>query len=50
MFWVLIVVSAILLWQLVVRAGGGGLPETEIDFSAFLNQVDQGNVKEVTIT
>ncbi len=49
-FWVLIVVSAILLWQLVVRAGGAGLPESEIDFSAFLNQVDQGNVKEVTIT
>ena len=49
-FWVLIVVSAILLWQLVVRAGGAGLPESEIDFSAFLNHVDQGNVKEVTIT
>jgi cell division protease FtsH len=49
-FWVLIAVSAILLWQLVVRAGGGGLPESEIDFSAFLNHVDQGNVKEVTIT
>ncbi len=48
-FWVLIVVSAILLWQLVVRAGGAGLPESEIDFSAFLNHVDQGNVKEVTI-
>ncbi|MCI0355538.1 MAG: AAA family ATPase, partial [Acidobacteria bacterium] len=41
--------SAILLWQLVVRAGGAGLPESEIDFSAFLNHVDQGNVKEVTI-
>ncbi len=49
-FWVLIVVSAILLWQLVVRAGGGGQPEKEIDFSAFLNEADQGNVKEVTIT
>jgi cell division protease FtsH len=49
-FWVLIVVSAVLLWQLVVRAGGAGLPESEIDFSAFLNHVDQGNVKEVTIT
>ncbi len=48
-FWVLIVLSAILLWQLVVRAGGAGLPESEIDFSAFLNHVDQGNVKEVTI-
>ncbi|MGH9602121.1 MAG: ATP-dependent metallopeptidase FtsH/Yme1/Tma family protein, partial [Terriglobales bacterium] len=42
--------SAILLWQLVVRAGGAGLPESEIDFSAFLNHVDQGNVKDVTIT
>ncbi len=49
-FWVLIVVSAILLWQLVVRAGGAGLPEKEIDFSEFLNQVDQGNVRDVTIT
>jgi len=48
-FWLVIVLSAFLLWQ-VVRAGSNGQKEKEITFSQFLTEVDQGNVKEVTIT
>jgi len=48
-FWLVIVLSAFLLWQ-VVRAGSNGQKEKEITFSQFLSEVDQGSVKEVTIT
>ena len=48
-FWLVIALSAILLWQ-VVKAGGSGQKEKDINFSEFLTDVDQGNVKEVTIT
>ncbi len=48
-FWLVIVLSAFLLWQ-VVKAGGAGQKEKDINFSEFLTDVDQGNVKEVTIT
>ena len=47
-FWLVIVLSAFLLWQ-VVKAGGAGQKEQEFNFSKFLSEVDQGNVKEVTI-
>ena len=47
-FWLVIVLSAFLLWQ-VVKAGSTGQKEKEINFSQFLLDVDQGNVKEVTI-
>ncbi len=47
-FWLVIVVSAFLLWQ-VVRAGSGGEKEKAINFSEFMSDVQQGNVKEVTI-
>ncbi len=47
-FWLVIVLSAFLLWQ-VVKAGGAGQKEQEINFSKFMSDVDQGNVKEVTI-
>ncbi len=47
-FWVVIVLSGLLLWQ-VVKAGGSGPKEREINFSEFMAQVDQGNVSEVTI-
>jgi cell division protease FtsH len=43
-----IVLSAFLLWQ-VVKAGGAGQKEQEVNFSQFMTDVDQGNVKEVTI-
>src|SRR5438874_1146912 len=41
--------SAIVLWQ-VVKMGGGGQKEKEINFSQFMTDVDQGNIKEVTLT
>ena len=47
-FWLVIVVSAILLWQ-VVRSGSAAQKEQPINFSEFLTNVDQGNVGEVTI-
>ena len=47
-FWLVIVLSAFLLWQ-VVRTGTNGQKETTINFSQFLTDVDQGNVSEVTI-
>ena len=47
-FWLVIVVSAILLWQ-VVRSGSAAQKEQTINFSEFLTDVDQGNVSEVTI-
>ena len=48
-FWLVIVLSAFLLWQ-VVRTGSNGPKERAINFSQFLEYVDQGNVKDVTIT
>jgi cell division protease FtsH len=48
-FWLVIVLSAFLLWE-VVRASNSGQKEKEVNFSQFLNDVDQGQVKEVTIT
>jgi cell division protease FtsH len=48
-FWVVIVLSAFLLWQ-VVKAGTSGPKDKEVNFSQFLADVDQGKVKEVTVT
>ena len=48
-FWLVIVLSAFLLWQ-VMKAGSAGQKDKEVNFSQFLADVDQGNVKEVTIT
>jgi cell division protease FtsH len=48
-FWLVIVLSVFLLWQ-VVKAGSSGPKETEVNFSQFMSDVDQGTVKEVTIT
>ncbi len=48
-FWLVILLSAIVLWQ-VVKMGGGGQKEKEINFSQFMTDVDQGNIKEVTLT
>jgi cell division protease FtsH len=49
LFWLMIVVAAFLLWQ-VVKISTGGPKEAEVNFSEFLARVDQGNVKEVEIT
>ncbi len=48
-FWLVIVVSAFLLWQ-VVKGGNSGQKEKEVNFSEFMSEVDNGAVKEVTIT
>jgi cell division protease FtsH len=47
-FWGVIVVSALLLWQ-VVKVGNAGQKEKDLNFSEFMSQVDQGNVQEVLI-
>jgi cell division protease FtsH len=47
-FWVVIVLSGFLLWT-VVRAGGAGAKEREINFTEFMSQVEQSNVSTVTI-
>ena len=48
-FWLVIVLSAFLLWQVVKQGGAGGQKEQEINFSKFMSDVDQGGVKEVTV-
>jgi cell division protease FtsH len=47
-FWLVIVLSGVLLWQ-VVKGANSGAKERDITFSEFLTNVDQGNVSEVTI-
>ncbi|MGA3054206.1 MAG: ATP-dependent zinc metalloprotease FtsH [Candidatus Korobacteraceae bacterium] len=47
-FWLVIVLSGVLLWQ-VVKAGSSGAKPREINLSEFLSQVDQSNVTEVTM-
>ncbi len=48
-FWLVIVLSGVLLWQ-VVKAGGSGAKQREINFTEFMSQVDGGNVQNVTIS
>ena len=49
LFWLVIVVSAFLLWQ-VVRTGTNSQKEKEVNFTEFLSEVDQGLVRDVMIT
>ena len=42
-FWLVIVLSAFLLWQ-VMKAGSAGQKEKEVNFSQFLSDIVQGNV------
>ena len=48
-FWLVIVLSGVLLWQ-VVKSANSGAKERDFTFSEFLSNVDQNNVTEVTIT
>ena len=48
LFWVVILVSAFLLWQ-VVRQGTNSQKDKEINFSQFMTDVNQGNVRDVRI-
>ena len=47
-FWLVIGISALLLWE-VVKGARDTQKEKEVNFSQFLSEVDQGNVKEVTV-
>jgi cell division protease FtsH len=47
-FWLVILISAFLLWE-VVKGANSGQKDTEVNFSKFMADVDQGNVKDVTI-
>ncbi|MBV9183712.1 MAG: ATP-dependent zinc metalloprotease FtsH [Acidobacteria bacterium] len=47
-FWVVILVAAVLLWQVVKQAQSGQKVQ-EINFSQFMAEVDQGTVKDVTL-
>jgi cell division protease FtsH len=48
-FWLVIVLCAVLLWQ-VATSSKGSVKDTEVSFSQFMSDVDQGKVKEVTIS
>ena len=47
-FWLVIVLAGVLLWQ-VVKGAGTSAKEREINYSEFMSQVDQNNVNEVTV-
>ena len=48
-FWLVIVLSAFLLWQ-VVKSDHNEQKTPEISYSEFLSQIDAGNVAQVTIS
>jgi cell division protease FtsH len=47
-FWLVILLSGVLLWK-VVQAGSSGAKEQEIAFSKFMQDVDHGDVNDVTM-
>jgi cell division protease FtsH len=47
-FWVVIGLSALLLWT-VIQQGRGGQKDKEVNFSQFMSDVASGNVHEVTL-
>jgi cell division protease FtsH len=49
LFWLVILVSSLLLWQ-VVRSDSHQQRSPEISYSSFMAEVDDGNVQKVTIT
>jgi cell division protease FtsH len=48
LFWLLIVVSAVLLWE-VVKGARDGQKDQELKSSEFITQVDQGKLKDLTV-
>ena len=48
LFWVLMILLAVILWQMASR-GGQSAHEDQPTYSDFLNKLDNGNVKDVTI-
>ena len=47
-FWVVIGLSALLLWT-VIQQGRSGQKDTEKNFSQFMADVNSGNVHDVTL-
>ncbi|HWG38095.1 MAG TPA: ATP-dependent zinc metalloprotease FtsH [Terriglobales bacterium] len=47
--WVVLVVAALVLWQMIKLGGGAGKVQ-EINFSQFMSQAKSGNVESVTVT
>ena len=47
-FWVVIGLSALLLWT-VIQQGRGGQKDKEVNFSQFMNDVNSGDVRDVTL-
>ena len=48
LFWLLIGISALLLWT-VVKGARDGQKDKEVNFSQFMSDVDQSNVREVNV-
>jgi len=48
LFWLLIAISAVLLWQ-VVKSARDGQKDAELNVSQFMTDVDQGNIQELTV-
>ena len=48
LFWMFIILLCVVLWRMV-SASGQSAREEEPSYSEFLNQVDRGNVKEVSL-
>jgi cell division protease FtsH len=49
LFWLLIVVSAALLWE-VVKGARDSQKDKEVNVTQFMSDVDQGNVRELTVS
>jgi cell division protease FtsH len=47
-FWLVILLSGVLLWSVVQNSNTGG-KEHEVNFSQFLGEADQGKIKDVTV-
>jgi cell division protease FtsH len=48
LFWLLIGVSALLLWE-VVKSARDGQKDKEVNATQFMSDVDQNNVREITV-
>ncbi len=48
LFWLLIAVSAVLLWE-VVKNARDSQKEAELNVTQFMSDVDQGNIRELTV-
>ena len=48
LFWLLIIVSALLLWE-VVKSARDGQKDAELNVSQFMTDVDQDNIRELTV-